>query len=99
MERIAASTEILKSLSGKEIFCFAATHDIELTELLKESFDNYHFREEIVNKEVVFSYQLLDGPSDTRNAIRLLESIGYDEEIVERANERAQTFLETGTWR
>lgn len=99
VERIAASTEILKSLSGKEIFCFAATHDIELTELLKESFDNYHFREEIVNKEVVFSYQLLDGPSDTRNAIRLLESIGYDEEIVERANERAQTFLETGTWR
>jgi energy-coupling factor transporter ATP-binding protein EcfA2 len=99
VERIAASTEILRSLSGKEIFCFAATHDIELTELLKESFDNYHFREEIVNKEVVFSYQLLDGPSDTRNAIRLLESIGYDGEIVDRANHRAQTFLETGTWR
>jgi DNA mismatch repair ATPase MutS len=48
---------------------------------------------------VVFSYQLLDGPSDTRNAIRLLESIGYDGEIVDRANHRAQTFLETGTWR
>ncbi len=99
VERIAASAEILESLSAGNIFSFAATHDIELTELLKDKYDNYHFREEIVNKEVVFSYQLLPGPSDTRNAIRLLESIGYDREIVESANRRAQTFLESGSWR
>ena len=99
IERIAASAEILGSLSTKKIFSFAATHDIELTELLGDRYDNYHFREEIVNREVVFSYQLLKGPSDTRNAIRLLESIGYDQEIVESANQRAQTFLETGSWR
>ncbi|MDE7224463.1 MAG: hypothetical protein K2O34_11890, partial [Acetatifactor sp.] len=31
VERIAAATRILLSLTGKKILCFAATHDIELT--------------------------------------------------------------------
>jgi DNA mismatch repair ATPase MutS len=31
VERIAASTQILKSFDGRAVLCFAATHDIELT--------------------------------------------------------------------
>lgn len=35
VERIAASSEILKSLRYKNVLVFAATHDIELTYLLE----------------------------------------------------------------
>ena len=47
VERIAASTQILKSLSRENVTCFAATHDIELTRLLQEEYDNYHFEEQV----------------------------------------------------
>ena len=43
VERIAASTQILKGMTGKKILCFAATHDVELTKTLDNEYDNYHF--------------------------------------------------------
>lgn len=73
VERISASTEILKSLSAEQVLCFAATHDVELTELLAKEYDNYHFEEEIVEGDVRFNYRLLTGKATTRNAIKLLE--------------------------
>lgn len=98
VERIAASTQILKSLRGSGILCFAATHDIELTSLLKKDFDNYHFEEEIRDGDVFFNYRLLTGKASTRNAIRLLELMGYDEKIIERATAQAEHFLKAGDW-
>ena len=44
IERIAASSRILYALSAMNALCFAATHDIELTSILENSFANYHFR-------------------------------------------------------
>lgn len=99
VERIAASTQILKSLSGSGILCFAATHDIELTELLAEEFDNYHFEEEVRDGDVFFNYRLKEGRATTRNAIKLLELMGYDEAIIEKASRQAEYFLSTGDWR
>ena len=78
--------------------CFAATHDIELTELLKEDFDNYHFEEEIKDGDISFQYRLLSGKATTRNAIRLLEIIGYSSDVTKEAMKRAELFLETGVW-
>lgn len=98
IERIAASTEILKSFPRENIFCFAATHDSELTFLLENEYDNYHFEEQIEENDVVFRYKLLPGRASTRNAIRLLQKIGYDQDIVERAEERAEKFTEIGRW-
>lgn len=99
VERIAASTQILKSLGKAEIFCFAATHDIELTELLQEEFDNYHFEENVKNGDISFNYCLQAGKASSRNAIRLLELMGYPEEITNRAFRLAEQFLNTGSWR
>lgn len=99
VERIAASTQILRSLGGKGILCFAATHDIELTELLEEQFQNYHFEEEIVEGDVRFHYRLLEGKATTRNAIMLLQLLGYDASIIESAQSQAKLFLETGGWK
>ena len=98
VERIAASTQILKSLSGSGILCFAATHDIELTELLSGEFENYHFEEDVRDGDVYFNYRLQAGKATTRNAIRLLELIGYDSEIIERASAQAAQFMSKGVW-
>ncbi len=98
VERIAASTQILKSLRGENILCFAATHDIELTELLQKEYDNYHFSEEVRDGDVVFDYKLQSGKATTRNAIRLLELLGYDRKIIEKAYEQAEHFTDSGSW-
>lgn len=98
VERIAASTQILRSLTDGQTLCFAATHDIELTELLREYYDNYHFEEEIKDGDISFEYRLLEGKASTRNAIRLLEMMGYASQVTESAFESAQRFLETGAW-
>lgn len=98
VERIAASTQILKSLSGSGILCFAATHDIELTELLRNEFDNYHFEEDVRDGDVFFNYRLKSGKATTRNAIKLLSLMGYDPAIIERASAQAEHFSRSGVW-
>ena len=77
IERIAASVQILKSLTNRSDLCFAATHDIELTHLLQEEYDNYHFKEEIEENDMSFSYNILNGRAQSRNAIKLLGKHGY----------------------
>ncbi len=99
IERIAASTQILRSLSRSEILCFAATHDIELTELLQNVFENYHFEEDVRDGDVYFNYRLLAGKATTRNAIKLLSLMGYEQEIIERAAAQAENFAATGIWK
>ncbi len=98
VERIAASTQILKSLTDPGILCFAATHDIELTELLKKEYDNYHFEEDIIEGDIYFPYKLMKGPTKTRNAIKLLEIMGYDKVVIEKASRQAQRFVASGKW-
>lgn len=98
VERIAASTQVLREFQRRNILCFAATHDIELTFLLENEFENYHFQEQIQEGEVLFDYRLYKGRSNSRNAIRLLELLGYETDIVEGANEMVARFLKDGKW-
>lgn len=98
VERIAASSEILKSLVRDNVLSFAATHDVELTEMLSGYYTNYHFEEDMEDDDVKFSYRLMDGPATTRNAIKLLKIIGYDDSITASAEREAAIFEETGTW-
>lgn len=98
VERIAASTQILKSLGKTGVICFAATHDMELCDLLADEYSNYHFEEEVRDGDIFFAYRLCEGKAMTRNAIRLLEIIGYDAEIIEAAEHMAADFLKKGAW-
>ncbi|MDO4408527.1 MAG: hypothetical protein Q4C16_06260 [Eubacteriales bacterium] len=98
VERISASAEILRCFAGTDTACFAATHDVELTGLLADVYDNYHFSEEITDGDVRFSYRLQPGPSNTCNAIALLGALGYDRALVSRASARADRFLAEGKW-
>ncbi len=90
VERISASSSILTYFSQRTILFFAATHDGELAEMLKENIDNYHFSESVTEQDVKFDYVLKKGPADTRNAIRLLKFMGYPETIVNESEKMAQ---------
>ncbi len=98
IERISASAEILRYMAKSGFTVLAATHDIELTTLLQDVYENYHFSETVEDGDVRFTYKLQDGPSDTRNAIRLLEALGYDKKIVRSSSEMAARFMRTGKW-
>jgi DNA mismatch repair ATPase MutS len=98
VERIAASASMLGWLGGQNCLCIAASHDIELTHLLAASYDNYHFREQVTPTGVMFDYKLKTGPSTTRNAIKLLELMAFDPEIVTRAQELARGYDENQRW-
>jgi hypothetical protein len=94
LERISASAEVLLYLAKKNCCVFAATHDLELTELLVSSYKNYHFKEEVSEDDgISFDYKLLDGPSTTRNAIKLLRHAGYPDEIADAADSRVQKSI------
>lgn len=97
-ERIAASGIILQQLAGCAGFCFAATHDLELTEILKLYYDNVHFEEKIENGDITFPYRLQYGPATTRNAIALLKIMGYDNSITQKAQNQAERFEINRKW-
>lgn len=98
VERVAASSAVLEALAGPDTLCMAATHDIELTRILEGRYDNRHFSETVGAQGIAFDYKLKDGPTRTRNAIRLLKQLGYDGGIIKEANARAERFDRTGKW-
>jgi len=99
LERIAASSTILSALSKNHCICFAATHDLELTSILESRYQNYHFQEQITNGNILFDYLLYEGKSNSRNAIKLLDLLGYADEIIKDSQEACEEFSRTGNWR
>jgi DNA mismatch repair ATPase MutS len=98
LERIAASSRILNTLAMENALVFAATHDIELTNILEKNFSNYHFQERIEENQVLFDYKLHLGKAVSKNAIKLLAMLGYPHEIIDSAEQAAQDFLSSGEW-
>lgn len=99
IERIAASSSVVTWLADYPSLSFVATHDIELTEMLKKQCDNVHFEETVTeDRGITFAYVLKQGPSVTRNAIALLKVMDYPEKIVDQAQKEARYFDEQRTW-
>ncbi len=98
LERIAASSRILKFLSGKNCMSFAATHDIELTYILEKDYAQYHFEEQVTDNDVKFDYKIHDGRAVSRNAIKLLHVMGFEDSIVADAENSVDAYLKTGEW-
>ena len=95
----AAKNGIATEVIRRKDFAAFDEYDTALTELLKDLYVNYHFSETLDGDDVKFSYKLLEGPADSRNAIRLLRALGYDPGIADRAESRARNFIETGSWK
>ena len=93
IERIAMSAEILTYINNGRTVPIVATHDRELVDILKDSYEFYYFSEDVDNENGLnFDYKLKSGVSQTRNAIRLLDYIGYPKEVTEGAYKRAETI-------
>ncbi len=85
VERISAGKAVLSALAKNRNVVFVATHDIELTELLQDEYELYHFSEVVNDKNVDFDYKLKSGRLTTRNAIRILQINDYPEDLVKEA--------------
>ena len=81
-ERVAAASAVLAYLNRGADFVLVATHDIDVMDLLGDSYVAYHFREQVDGKALTFDYHLHPGPSSSRNAIALLQLMEYPEELV-----------------
>ena len=85
VERISAGKAILSALTKNNNKVLVSTHDIELTDMLSDAYELYHFSETVINKNVGFDYKLKAGKLRNRNAIRILEINDYPEDVVKEA--------------
>jgi DNA mismatch repair ATPase MutS len=90
VERVASGKAVLSYLNQKSNVVFVATHDLELADLLKDSFYLFHFTEIVQQDTVVFDYKLKVGPLTDTNAIRILELNQYPEEVIQEAVQLAR---------
>jgi DNA mismatch repair ATPase MutS len=88
VERIAISSSVLRYLARHQLV-LASTHDGELQELLSDSFDMFHFRDQVAEGKYGFDYLIRSGPAKSTNAIRLLEIRGYPSSIIAEAEKTA----------
>ena len=98
VERIAASSRILYALASENTCIFAATHDIELTNILSDVFTNKHFEEIINDDDIKFDYTIKDGKAKSRNAIKLLKIMGFSEDVIKKANNAVEAFEQQNRW-
>ncbi len=85
VERISGGKGILSYLNKGNHTVLVATHDIELTELLKNEYDLYHFTEKVDDNKLEFDHKIKKGSLKTRNALKILELYGYPKEVLEDA--------------
>ncbi len=85
-ERLAASSAVLDFLNKRNIV-LVTTHDVELQNLLGDSFEMYHFNEQVGNNRYFFDYKIKQGPCFHGNAIKLLEIKKYPADVTNKAKE------------
>lgn len=77
-ERLIGSRAYIRALAGKHCLGALSTHDLELVKLSEtlREIRHYHFREEVVDGQLVFDYRLRPGPCPTRNALKIMQLEG-----------------------
>ncbi|PNW27017.1 MutS-related protein [Formosa algae] len=90
VERISAGKSVLSALTQHNNKVLVSTHDIELTDMLSDEYELFHFSETVHDKNVGFDYKLKTGKLKNRNAIRILEINDYPKEVVKEAIEIAK---------
>ena len=90
VERISSGKAVLAYLNRKDNLVFVSTHDIELTELLSNNYNYFHFSEFIENDLFTFDYKLKYGKILNTNAIRILEINEFPDEVTDEAKTLAK---------
>ncbi|EGS78248.1 MutS domain V protein [Staphylococcus epidermidis VCU105] len=92
-ERIAASESVLSYLDNQKAYqVIAAIHDVELSTLLENTYNNYHFNESIQENSIFFDYKIKPGKANTRNAIELLRITQFPIDIYQRAQQNIRNL-------
>ena len=92
-ERIAASESVLSYLDNQKAYqVIAATHDVELSTLLENTYNNYHINESIQENSIFFDYKIKPGKANTRNAIELLRITQFPIDIYQRAQQNIRNL-------
>lgn len=99
IERISASSSMIRWLAKQNQLAFVATHDIELPQILSKECWNIHFEETVSETEgITFDYQVKGGVATSRNAIKLIETMGFPDDIIQDSFEEAAYFDKNGAW-
>ena len=77
-ERRIGSESYISALAGRNCLGVISTHDLELVKLADKlpEIRNYHFKEDVIDGEMVFDYVLRPGPSPTTNALKIMQMEG-----------------------
>lgn len=89
IERVSLAKAILAYLNRKQHIVLVSTHDIELTQLLQQTYELNYFQESIDNDGLSFDYKLRKGALQKRNAIKIVKHYAFPEELVEEAQDLA----------
>jgi DNA mismatch repair ATPase MutS len=65
--------------------CVVSTHDLELIDLLGETWESWHFEERAVGRELNFDYRVKRGAATAGNALKVLEATDYPSEVMDTA--------------
>lgn len=93
VERSGASVEILDYLVNSNAIVIVATHDLEITEMVKGAYKYYYFSEDISQAGLKFDFTIKEGVSKNRNAVKLMKYLGYPAEIIDRTTERVSRLI------
>lgn len=77
-ERLIGSQSFVQALVGGRGVGLIATHDLELVKLADENtaVSNFHFRDDVVDGQMVFDFRLRPGPCPTTNALKIMRLAG-----------------------
>lgn len=87
-ERTSASAAILEYLCEQNALVLVASHDTDLAHTVSDRIEHYHFTDRFEDGRLHFDYRLKKGLATTRNAIRVLQALGYPAEIIGAARAR-----------
>ena len=82
-ERRIGSQSYIQALVGKQCAGIISTHDLELVKLsdMLPEITNEHFKEDVIDGQMVFDYLLRPGPSPTTNALKIMQLEGLPVQI------------------
>lgn len=75
-ERYVGGRALLEELAKTKANGFVTTHDLELSKLDNPVIANFHFKDEIRNNQMHFSYKIEAGPCPTTNALKIMALAG-----------------------
>ena len=77
-ERLIGSQSYVEAVVGRNCVGAISTHDLELVKLadILPGVRNCHFREEVIDGQMVFDYTLRSGPCPTTNALKIMRMEG-----------------------